>query len=170
MKNFIISLAILSGLLAISLASIALVSVGVAQAGVLVPSWPDAVVCTDGGTGGVFTTTLTAAPLIAGGTMSQDVFTYKSPDFEIWFNTDGTYDYDVIGTVDCTSMSISDLETAGQTRIYGELFSTTTVNYIQALYAETATSTPDQIHQNLWNAYYAFLAIVFMVLWLGRKK
>jgi len=33
-----------------------------------------------------------------------------------------------------------------------------------------ATSTIDQTQQNTWNAYYAFLAIVFMVLWLGRSN
>jgi len=33
-----------------------------------------------------------------------------------------------------------------------------------------ATSTIEQTQQNLWNAYFAFIAIVWMVLWLGRGK
>jgi hypothetical protein len=33
-----------------------------------------------------------------------------------------------------------------------------------------ATSTVDQTEQNAWNAFQSFIAIVFLVLWLGRKN
>jgi len=33
-----------------------------------------------------------------------------------------------------------------------------------------ATSTVDQTQQNAWNAFFAFLAIVFFMVWLGRSN
>lgn len=174
MRNFLVNVAIFLCFIVIALGSIT-----IAKAGTVIEGWPDVIVCNQPTYGKMVFTILAASSTYTGGTEQTfygAVFPVAGIQQDIYFNSaTGNVDGNNEGEAsDCdTDGSISAIIAAGRAYDFGysttTVISTTTSTYIY-VDSSTTTSSVDQLEQNLWNALYAFIAIVFMVLWLGRRQ